>query len=93
MAQIPHADSGLICPLHKQDMSEVCHKCPLWVKLRGNNLNDDSPMDEWKCAIAWLPILLCENSAFSRQTGAAVESLRNNVVKRMMSDLNGRMIE
>lgn len=36
----------------------------------------------WRgCAITWLPMLLIENSQQQRQTGAAVESFRNEMVK------------
>jgi len=80
MPQIPHADEGLICPLHKQDTSKVCHKCPLWVQIRGKHPQSEEPIDAWKCALAWLPILLIENSQMQRQTGAAVESFRNQMV-------------
>jgi len=38
-------------------------------------------MDEWGCAQAWLPVLMIENSQQQRQTGAAVESFRNEMVK------------
>ena len=31
--------------------------------------------------MSWLPILLIENAQMSRQTGAAVESFRNEMVK------------
>jgi hypothetical protein len=75
------AVEGKICPLHKKDMSEVCHKCPWWSQLRGKNPNTGQPIDEWACSISFLPILLCENSQESRQTAAAVESFRNEMVK------------
>jgi hypothetical protein len=81
MAQIPHANKGLICPLHKQDMSKVCHKCPLWTQVRGKNPQNGEDIDHWNCAIAWLPMMLVENSQMQRQTGAAVESFRNEMVK------------
>jgi len=38
-------------------------------------------VDEWGCAMAWLPVLIIENSQQQRQTGAAVESFRNEMVK------------
>ena len=38
-------------------------------------------MDHWGCAVVWLPILTIENSQQQRQTGAAVESFRNEMVK------------
>ena len=47
MAQIPHADEGLVCPLHKQDMSLVCHKCPLWILLRGKHPQSEEEIDRW----------------------------------------------
>jgi hypothetical protein len=39
------------------------------------------PIDEQRCAIAWLPLLLVENSQQQRQTSAAVESFRNEMVR------------
>jgi hypothetical protein len=83
MAQIPRADIGLICPLHKKDMSELCHKCPFWTQIRGKHPNTGESVDDWRCAISWLPMLLIENSMQSRQAGAAVEDMRNEIVKRM----------
>ena len=77
--QIPMAEEGKVCPLHKQDMSKVCHKCPWWTRLQGKHPNSGDAVDEWGCAVSWLPMLLCENSQQSRQAGAAVESLRNVV--------------
>jgi hypothetical protein len=81
MAQIPHADAGLVCPLHKKDVSQVCHKCPLWVQIRGKHPQSDQEIDEWRCSLAWLPFLMIENSQMQRQTGAAVESFRNEMVR------------
>ena len=45
------------------------------------NKNTGEDVDEWGCAVAWLPMLLVENASQSRQTGAAVESFRNEMVK------------
>lgn len=71
------------CPLgHKcvtESEGEIKH-CNWHVKLRGTDAQGNE-IDEWGCAIAWLPILQLEHSNFERQTGAAVESLRNNIVK------------
>jgi succinyl-CoA synthetase beta subunit len=80
MGKIPHADEGRVCPLHKAEMSAVCHKCPLWVQLRGTNSNTGQEIDDWNCSLAWLPMLLVENAQQSRQTGAAVETFRNVMV-------------
>lgn len=81
MVKVPHADEGAVCPLHKKDMSEVCHKCPWWTLVRGKNPQTEEMIDDWRCAVALLPMLLIENAQMSRQTGAAVESFRNGVVE------------
>jgi len=90
MVQIPKADKGLVCPLHKKDMSKVCHTCPWWVKLRGPNPNDDKVIiDHWSCSISFLPFLMLENAQQSRQAGAATESMRNEIVGRMDQQIMG----
>ena len=68
-------------PLAPQDMAKVCHRCPLWVKVIGKHPQQDATIDHWNCSLAWLPILTIENSQMQRQTGAAVESFRNEMVR------------
>lgn len=55
--------------------------CAWFIQVRGTNPNTGSEVDEWACSMAWLPVLLIENSQQQRQTGAAVESFRNEMVK------------
>lgn len=81
MPQIPRADEGRNCPFNGQDMSTVCHACPMWIKLRGANPNTGEEIDRWDCSFALLPLLLIENSQQTRQAGAAIESLRNETVR------------
>jgi hypothetical protein len=71
---------GTHCPL--LDIECIQLRCAWFTQVRGSNPNTGKEVDEWACAIAWLPILLIENSQQQRQTGAAVESFRNEVVKR-----------
>jgi hypothetical protein len=78
--QIPHAEPGQICPLHKQDVSEVCHKCPWFTRVIGKHPQSEEMIDNWHCAIATLPMLLVENAQVTRQAGAAIEIMRNDVV-------------
>lgn len=68
------------CPLNNFD---PCKKldCAWFVNIRGTNPNTGQEVDEYACSMAWLPILMIENSQMSRQTGAAVESFRNEMVK------------
>jgi len=68
------------CPLHA---FEPCKQldCAWFTQVRGTNPNSGKEVDEWACAIAWMPMLMIENSQQQRQTGAAVESFRNEMVK------------
>jgi hypothetical protein len=68
------------CPLNN---FEPCKQleCAWFIKIRGKNPQTDKEVEEWGCAIAWLPILIIESSQQQRQTGAAVESFRNEMVK------------
>ena len=71
-----------MCPLHKKDQSKVCHKCPWWIQLRGKDPTSTQEIDRWGCAISFMPVLQVENAQMQRQTGAAIESFRNEVIKR-----------
>jgi hypothetical protein len=68
------------CPLNN---FEPCKQldCAWFLKIRGSNPNTGEDIDDWGCSIAWMPVLLIENAQMSRQTGAAVESFRNEMVK------------
>lgn len=67
------------CPLIKGECKKL--GCSWFTQLRGTNPNTGKDVDEWGCAITWLPVLMIENSQQQRQTGAAVESFRNEMVK------------
>ena len=70
---------GNYCPLVKKDCIGL--QCAWFTQVRGHNPNTGKEVDEWACAITWLPVLLIENSQQQRSTGAAVESFRNEMVK------------
>lgn len=95
--QKPIAAKGEICPFHRKDVSKVCHTCPMYVHIRGTNPNTGEEVDNWRCSFSWLPVLMIENSQQQRQTGAAVESFRNEMVKAnqvnqrvLVSSLSGK---
>jgi len=71
--------SGTFCPLIKKDCVET--KCAWFTRIQGYDTNTGNQVDEWQCAISLMPMLLVENSGQQRQTGAAVESFRNEMVK------------
>lgn len=69
---------GTYCPLIKKDCVGI--QCSWFTQMRGTNPNTGQEIDEWGCAVTWLPFLLVENAQQSRQAGAAIESFRNEVV-------------
>lgn len=80
MAKAPPADPGQICPFHRTDVSKVCHKCPMYVQLRGKNPTTGADVDNWGCSFAWMPALMVEAAQAARSGAAATESFRNEMV-------------
>jgi len=72
-------EQGTFCPLIKKEC--VGLKCAWFTRVRGFDKNTGKDVDEYQCAIAWMPMLMVENSGTQRETGAAVESFRNEMVK------------
>ena len=72
------------CPLIKKKC--IGAKCAWHTTIRGTNPNTGSEVDNPGCAVAFLPMLLIENSQQQRKTGAATESFRNEMVKAHNSD-------
>ena len=48
--------------------------------LQGKNPQTGLDVQEWGCSIAWIPLLLVENSRQTMQVQAATESFRNEMV-------------
>lgn len=57
------------------------HNCPKWIHVTGLHPNSGQPVDTFDCSDRWLPALLIADTQQARQTGAAVESLRNVVAE------------
>lgn len=74
------------CPLNN---FEPCKQveCAWFTHIRGNNPNTGEEKDDWACAIAWLPFLSVENAHVTRESGAAIESFRNEMVKANKNSL------
>jgi hypothetical protein len=71
--------NGTFCPLIKKDCVGIT--CAWYTRVQGVDMNTGNQIDNYECAVSWLPMLLIENSGQQRQTGAAVESFRNEMVK------------
>lgn len=81
-------DAKIICPMMG---GEPCVEdgairngelvqCRFWVHVQGKNPQTGATVNNGDCAMAWMPVLLIENSKVNRETGAAVESMRNEGV-------------
>lgn len=77
---------GTHCPLIKKDCIQM--QCNWFMQVRGYDSNTGKEIDEWGCAVAWLPTLLIENANQMRQAGAATESFRNEFVKSTQETIN-----
>jgi len=75
-------EQGKFCPLIGKDCIGI--QCSWFTQIRGINPQTGEEVDEWECAVKMMPILLIENSQMQRQTGAAIESFRNETVKSTM---------
>lgn len=77
------------CPLNSFSPCKEL-ECGWFIKVAGKNPNTGAEVEEWGCAVAWLPIMLIENAQQQKQTGAAVESFRNEMVKS--SDMTAHIL-
>jgi hypothetical protein len=67
------------CPLTGDPCMQ--HGCEWYTHVVGMNPQTGEQIDNFGCAVTFLPMLLIENSNQQRSTGAAVESFRNEVVE------------
>ena len=75
-------EQGKFCPLIGKDCIGL--QCSWFTQVRGMHPQTGEEIDDWGCAITWLPTLLIENSGQQRATGAAIESFRNETVQSTM---------
>ena len=84
-------EQGKFCPLIGEDCLGL--KCAWFTQVRGTNPQTGQEVDEWGCAVNWMPMLLIENSQQQRQTGAAVESFRYETISRISQTISMKPIE
>ena len=72
----------------EENGKQVMYRCRLYIKLAGPHPQEEGKrIDEWNCAIAWLPILQIEAALFAKQGTAAINSMRNEMVIRANASL------
>ena len=83
-------EQGKFCPLIGEDCLGL--KCSWFTQIRGAHPQTGEEIDEWGCAVNWIPTLLIEDSQQQRQTGAAVESFRNETLNRLPQTISMKKI-
>lgn len=85
-------DPDMTCPYtgHKELCRNHYANCPKWMNVIGTDPQTGASVNQWNCADAWLPLLMIENSQMQRQTGAAVDSFKNEMVKS--NDVNTKIL-
>lgn len=76
---MPIFDPDGKCPLLQKKC--IKHQCLWYNMLQGKHPQTGLDVQEWGCSIAWLPLLLVENSSKMTGVQAATESFRNEMVK------------
>lgn len=75
----------IVCPLGSQCTKmiddDTIERCAWHVKLQGIDAQGEKH-DDWRCALAWLPILNINVADASRHTASAIDSFRNETVTR-----------
>ena len=73
-----------VCPLGgtcEEAKDGAIHRCAWYTQIAGKNPQNGEDINEWKCAMAWMPLLMIENAQTNRGQTAAIESFRNESVK------------
>lgn len=68
------------CPLNNFEPCKLW-ECAWFIEIKGKHPQTGTDINDWGCSIAWLPVMMIENSLQQRHTGAAIESFRNEMVK------------
>ncbi len=67
------------CPLIKKNCLGL--GCSWYVQLRGKHPQTGEEVDEFDCAIRWLPILMIENTKEAIGVSSSIDSFRNEMVR------------
>lgn len=79
-------EKKMLCPLMKGPCIEdgaiqngELVACRFWVRVQGKHPQSGVAIDHHDCALCWAPVLMIENTKVNRETGAAIESFRNEM--------------
>ncbi len=74
-----------VCPLGgkcEEIRDNALTRCAWYVKLVGKDPQSEKELEEWRCAIAWLPVMQVEVAQTNRGQTEAIVSFRNETIKR-----------
>lgn len=90
-------DAKILCPLMGCECIEdgsikdgQLVSCRFWINVQGTSPQTGEVVNHYDCSMAWMPVLMIENSKVNRETGAAVESFRNEMVKS--NEINAQIL-
>lgn len=79
-----------ICPLIKKECVE--HQCQWYTHLLGAHPQTNKEVDEWGCAVTWLPVLLIESSNQTRKVQASLDRNNNTFVDALPDHVRERIL-
>jgi hypothetical protein len=72
------------CPLGSQ-CEEIkdnkLHRCAWYTKVIGKDPQSKKEIEEWRCAMSFMPMLMIEMSQTNRGQTSALESFRNEMIQ------------
>lgn len=88
----------ITCPLGSECekiVGDHIERCAWYISLVGTDPTTGDKVDERKCAIAWQPLLAIEANGTGFKVATAIQSLRNETIKRQdiaLGAINGKAI-
>lgn len=73
-----------VCPLGNEcetTKEKTIQRCAWYTKMSGQHPSEDRQIDNWACAMSWMPLLQVEVSKTNRSQTKAIESFRNETKK------------
>ena len=99
----PIAPKGTICPLHRKDVSRVCHTCAWYTRIQGVNPQTGEHLDKWLCAITAQVLAVLDVGKAATAGAATTQELRNDMKRergqqtrllatQLLPNNNGRLL-
>lgn len=84
----PRSKSQMYCPLQRKKQCKVCHTCAFWIPIKVKEQPTGDVNLHWNCAHVMGVLVQQDVGQAAMETGAAVESFRNEVVRLMAAAMS-----